>query len=261
MKEVNKDNTIVFAVGIVALLLVGFFAATLMVPKLPDEIKVTTGSPAELQRTLSANGTVEKMISPDQAEIYLSVETLATTASISQEDNAKISEQVRMALKSAGVKEAQIETTYYTVQEQFEWESNWSKQVSKGFKTTNSIKVTITNLTKTGSVVDAAVSAGANRVSSIQFTLSKEAQESAKQQALTDAAKMAKTKAQSIASGLGVNLREVKSISENSYYYAPNYRNYSYDMAVGSSEAKAETPITPSDVSVSATVSVVYELE
>lgn len=260
MKEGN-NNTIVFAIGIVALLLVGFFAATLMAPKLPDEIKVTTGSQEELQRTLSATGTVEKLVSPDQAEINLSIETLASTASVSQEDNAKIAEQVRIALRNAGVKESQIETTYYGVNEQFEWEASWSKQVSKGFKTTNSIKVTLTDLTKTGSVVDAAVSAGANRVSSIQFTLSKEAQETAKQNALTDAAKMAKTKAQSIASGLGVSLGKVSNISENSYYYAPNYRNYDMAMSAGAESVKVETPITPSDVSVSATVSVVYEIE
>ncbi|NMA44814.1 MAG: SIMPL domain-containing protein [Candidatus Diapherotrites archaeon] len=258
MKE--KNNTIVLAIGIVALLLVGFFAATLMVPKLPDEIKVTTGSPEELQRTLSANGTVEKLVSPDQAEIYLSVETLANTASVSQENNAKLAEQVRTALKNAGVKDSEIETTYYTVNEEFEWEENWTKKVSKGFRTTNSIKITIKNLTKTGSIVDAAVSAGANRVSNIQFTLSKEAQERAKQEALTDAAKMAKTKAQSIASGLGVTLGKVNSITENAYYYTPNYRNY--DMAMNAiTESKAETPITPGDVSVSATVSVIYEIE
>ncbi len=70
---------------------------------------------------------------------------------------------------------------------------------------------------------------------------------------------MAKTKAQSMASGLGITLGEVQSVSENSYYYTPNYRSYDM-MAVGASEAKAETPVSPSDVSVSATVNVVYEL-
>ena len=262
MKEKSESkNMAFFAIGIVALVLVGFFAANIMSPQLPDSIKVITGNEESLQRTLSTTGTVEKLVSPDQAEIYLSVETLESTATVSQAENATISEQVRTALKNAGVTDAQIETTYYTVQEQFSWEENWSKQVSTGFKTTNSIKVTITDLTKTGSVVDAAVLAGANNVSNIQFTLSKVAQSNAKQLALTEAAEMAKTKAQSIANGLGVSLGEISSINENSYYYTPNYRNYDMAMSAGAmEEIKIETPISPSDVSISATVNVVYKL-
>ncbi len=262
MKERSENNNMAFfAIGIVALLLVGFFAANIMSSQLPDSIKVITGNETDLQRTLSTTGTVEKLFSPDQVEIYLSVETLESTATVSQAKNATISEQVRTALRNAGVTNSQIETTNYGVMEEFEWEANWSKQVSKGFRTTNSIKITLTDLTKSGSVIDAGVTAGANRVSNIEFTLSKTAQENAKMLALKEAAEMAKSKAQSIASGLGVSLGEVNSISENSYYYAPNYRNYDMAMSVGVMEdTKIQTPITPSDVTVSATVSVIYKL-
>jgi uncharacterized protein YggE len=77
---------------------------------------------------------------------------------------------------------------------------------------------------------------------------------------LLDAAKMGRTKAESIASGLGVTLGEVKTISENYYYYTPNYRNYDYAMSAGA-EKSVTTPISPSDVSISATVNVTFELK
>lgn len=259
----EKNNNVIFlSLGIIVVLLLGMFSANLMMNnKEPSTINVITGNAEEFIRTLSANGSVEKMVSPDQAEIYLSVETLNKLATTSQEENATISDAVRKALKLAGVYDAQIETTSYTVQEQYAWDSSLQKSVSKGYKTTNAIKITTDDITRSGKIVDAAINAGATRVSNISFTLSKEKQETVKQEALIDAAKMAKTKAQNIATGLGIELGKVKNVSESYNYYTPNYRDYSYAMASDSMEAKIDTPISPSDVSVTANVSVTYELK
>lgn len=258
----EKNNNFVFlSIGIIAVLLLGMFSANLMMNnKEPSTINVVTGNADELIRTLSANGTVEKMVAPDQAEIYLAVETLDKSATVSQEQNATTSEAVRKALKLAGVYDAQIETTSYTVQEYYEWDNYTQKSVSKGYKTTNAIKVTTDDIALTGKIVDAAVKAGANNVNNISFTLSKEKQETVKQEALIDAAKMAKTKAQNIAAGLGIELGEVKTVSENYNYYLPNYRNYEYATS-SDSAGKVSTPISPSDVSINATVNVTYELK
>jgi len=259
--EKCEHKPIGLVIGAVLLLLVGFLAAGVILDEKTDTINVITGEAQEFQKTLSTSGTVEKMISPDQAEIFLSVETLNKSANVSQTTNATTSDAVRTALKAAGVSDKQIQTTSYTVQEQYEWSSSMQKSISVGYKTTNSIKVTITDLTKTGNIIDAAVNAGANRVSNISFTLSKEKQEIVKQEALLDAAKMSRTKAQSIASGLGVTLGDVKTISENYYYYTPNSRNYDYALSSEAMEAKIDTPISPSDVSISATVNVTFELK
>lgn len=257
----EKNNNMVFlSLGIIAVLLLGVFSANLLLAdKTPSTINVVTGTADELARTLSANGTVEKMVAPDQVEIYLAVETLDKSATVSQTENATITESVINALKTAGVTAKEIQTTNYSVQEQWEWNGTLQKSVSVGYKTTNAIKVTLKDLTKTGTITDVAVSAGANRVDAISFTLSKEKQEAEKQIALTEAAQAAKIKATAIASGLGVELGNIKTVTESYNYYTPNYRMYDTVMSDGAE--KSTTSISPSDVSISANVSVTYELK
>ncbi|MFH1256873.1 MAG: SIMPL domain-containing protein [Candidatus Diapherotrites archaeon] len=211
------------------------------------------------KRLLSVSGTITKTAAPDEALIYLSIETLDKSASKSQSDNAVLAGKVMTALKNAGIAEDDIETTSYNLSEDFEYNSTLRKSESVGYRTTNSIQVTVKDLSKTGSVIDAAVQAGANRVSGVTFALSKAVEAQLKTQALQEAAANAKVKAQSIASGLGIGVGQVFSASESSNYVVPMYRNYALD-AVAEGAASAPTPITPGDIEYSATVSVQFEI-
>jgi len=210
------------------------------------------------KRLISVTGTVSKTAAPDKAEIILSVETLDKSAAKSQSDNAELSQKVRDALKAAGVDDADIKTSSYNLYEDFQWNESLRKSESIGFKTVNSIQVTVKDLSKTGSVIDAAVQAGANSVSSVSFSLNKQGELELRNAALQEAAANAKTKAQNIATGLGISVGQVFSASESSNYYTPVYR--SYDMAAGVAES-ATTPITPGDVEYSVSVSVQFEIQ
>ncbi|HPM85747.1 MAG TPA: SIMPL domain-containing protein [archaeon] len=220
---------------------------------------VVTSDPAADVKTLSVSGSVTKMVTPDKVDIVLSVETLDDLANKSQSDNAILADKVRTALLNAGVASSEVKTISYSVNEEYEWNDVLRKSEPKGYKTINQIQVTLKDITKAGSVVDVAVNAGANRVSSISFGLSKEKELEVRKTALSEASSTAKAKADSIVQGLNVTLGKVYSISENSYYYTPvNYRDY--DMAVGVVEEKASTPITAGDVEVTASVAVQFEL-
>ncbi len=254
MTKENNNNILLIVAGLIVVIMIVAFAGLSMQPK---EVNVyNTGE--ENLNLLSVNSTVTKNYQPDRAEIVISVETLDKNAQISQRDNAGKAENVINALKENGIKDSEIETISYSVREEYEWNDFERKSISVGYKTNNTIKITLTDLTITGKVVDVAVSAGANNVSNIAFTLSEVAQQEAKNQALKEAAEFAKIKANSIAQGLGVSVGKVHSISENSYYYTPNY--YSYDAVLKSSEAGSQTPISTSDVSVTATVTVQFEI-
>jgi uncharacterized protein len=251
-KEMHKNPSTILLVVIIILAL-GFLIGS----SLPQEISVyNTGE--ENLNLLGVTSTITKDFEADRAEIVFAVETLDDLAQVSQEENAEITEKVMLALKNAGVKDSEIETMNYSVREEYEWDYKIEKRISKGFRTTNSIKVTLSNLDISGKVVDLAVDAGVNNVSSIAFTLSKEAQQEAKELALKEASQYARTKANNIASGLGIVVGKVHSVSESTYYYTPNYYNYSMDSAAKSEGA--ETPISPGDVSVSATVTVQFEI-
>lgn len=214
-----------------------------------------------ITRLISVSGTITKTIAPDQALIVLSVETLDKSASKSQSDNAELATKVREALKNAGIEEKDIKTSSYNLQEEFQWNETLRKSESIGYKTTNSIRITVNDLTKTGSLIDAAVQAGANRVNSVSFTLSQAKEDELRVSALTEAAANAKTRAQNIATGLGITVGQVYSASENSNYYTPYY-NIDYAMEKSSlGGAAATTPITPGDIEFTATVSVQFEIQ
>ncbi len=254
-KEKNFLGIGVLFVGVIIVLLVGVIAGTMVNP---SSIEVFSSETKEY-RTINVSGTVTKNVSPDKAEIVLSAQTIDVSAQDSQSQNAVISEQIRNALKNIGLSDKSIQTVNYYVGEERQWNSKNGKYDIIGFRTTNTIKITLTDLSITGKVVDAAVSAGANDVSSIAFTLSDEKQLQMKNEALREASQAAKQKAQSITSSINVVLGQVKTINENAYYYTPNYVTYS--AMEDSSMKSAETPINPSDVSVTATVNIEFELQ
>lgn len=252
----------VIAIGVLvtAILLVLAFTAGMGMVKESKVIVSTDGTNPDL-KTLSVSGSVTKMVAPDKVDIVLSVETLDKSAQKSQSDNAVLADKVKGSLESLSSVRAEVKTLSYSVNEEFEWNDLTKKSESIGYRTVNQIQVTLkgADVARTGSIIDVAVEAGANRVSGITFGLTDARELDIRKDALTEASTVAKEKAASIASGLSVAVGKVHSISESSFYYTPNYR--SYDAAAGSvSEAKVSTPISAGEIEVNATVSVSFEI-
>jgi uncharacterized protein YggE len=200
------------------------------------------------------------MVTPDKVDIVLSVETLDDLANKSQSDNAVLADGVRSALLNIGVSSSEIKTISYSVNQEYVWNDTLKRSEPKGYRTVNQIQITLKDTSRAGEVVDAAVSAGANRVSKISFGLSREKELEVRKNALSEASGNAKAKADSIAQGLNLTLGKVYSVSENSYYYTPvSYRDY--DMALGVvNEKSVTTPISAGDIEVTASVSVQFEI-
>ena len=251
----------VLVVLVAAILLAVAFTAGQIYTK--DSNIVISGNGANLDtKTLNVSGSVTKNVSPDKVDIVLSVETLDLSAQKSQSDNATIADKVKNAISSLNSVQSEIKTLSYSENEEFQWNDLTKKSESIGYRTINQIQVTLKGdyLTRAGTVIDVAVKAGANSVSSISFGLTDAKELEVRKQALNEASAVAKTKAQSIADGLGITFGKVQSISESSFYYTPNYKSYDNVMAAGSSSAQAPTPISAGDVEVSASVNVNFEI-
>jgi uncharacterized protein YggE len=293
----NNQNWILAAGGLAALAVVLVVAATLVMPSQQDinapaftgrngsftqsKNIQTIGNPVspgsdgaiffaddgtgQSRRLLSVSGAVTKAVSPDQASVVLSVETLDASAKTSQSKNAQTTTDVINALKAAGFTDREIKTVGYSLNEEFQWNDITKKSDSTGFRTSNRIQVTLSDITKVGTVIDAATQAGANSVEAVSFSLSNTKETELRTQALGEAAQNARSKAQSIATGLGVSIGSVFSASENSSYATPYYYyNKAYDSRMmGTSEGapSPQTPISAGDVEFSATVSVQFEIQ
>lgn len=254
-----------WAVALVVLvalvLLVGAFMAGQFYSK-DQNIVVSSNGSGINDKTLNVSGSVTKYVTPDKVDIVLAVETLDPSAQKSQSDNATIADKVKTTLSSLNSVRAVVKTLSYSEDQQFDWNDLSKKSEPAGYKTINQIQVTLTgdDISRAGSIIDLAVQSGANSVSSISFGLTDSKELEVRKQALTEASSVAKTKADSIAQGLGITFGKVSSVSESSFYYTPNYKTFDTSMASGSAASQAPTPISAGDVEVSASVNVNFEI-
>ena len=245
MKRKNKSN-----------LVIGILVAAVVVLALSF---VFFGGRSGVEReTIAATGRASVDVMPDEANVFVRIETLSESADESKNENSKISDDVLYALYKIGIDKDDIGTEQFNIYPEYTWEDR--KRELKGYKTINVLKVKTIDFGDVGKIVDAAVDAGANGIDRISFDLSEDKQTEMKKEALTKATKDARGKAEAIAQGLDAKLGKVVSISESSYGYMP-YRFYEAEMGVAALEEKVETTILPKELEVTAVVNVVFKIK
>jgi len=120
----------------------------------------------------------------------------------------------------------------------------------------NTVTVTVRDLENVGSVLDAAVQAGANNINGIQFDIAD--REAAQQQAMTAAMENAQARAEVLAESAGVQLGDILSLQSYLGSSTPVPYGKGYDMAV--QEAAMSVPVSPGEMQIMVDVSVVYEI-
>lgn len=237
----KMDTKIIVAIIVAGILLVGGY--------------LYLNSGAEV----SAFGTSNIKVTPDEVSVYLNAEANAESAQMAQAKQNVISDSILNELIKLGIDRKDIQTQSIQVYEDYSWESG--KRTFKGYKASQQFVVKSDNFALTGQIVDSAVNAGA-LVSGINFELSQEKQNEYKKQALEEASKDARSKAKATAEGLGKGLGRLVEVQSQDFGYSPwaYYSNAQMD-AVGNIEAqKAASNIVPSDRDVTASVSVRYKV-
>lgn len=207
------------------------------------------------ESTIAVSGTARVAASPDRAEMMIAVETRADTAKKAQQQNADLSTKVIDAIKRAGVPQNSIETASFNLYPLYDYNTEGSQPRITGYTASHSLSVKTDDAEKASEVIDAAVNAGANRVDTIQFTLTDQRRDKVYRGVLGDATLDAQAKAKAIAETLQVKIRGVRSVTTD-YAFTPIY------MAAPEVAMKsADSSFVPANVDVSATVNVVYEIE
>jgi uncharacterized protein YggE len=218
---------------------------------------------------ISVSATSSTKVAPDLLNVQLRVQTESSNAKQAQQDNAQVASDLMSRLKALGVKDEDIQTVSYSVDpvydSTYKCDNNGQNcrytSTLTGYRASHSLNVRLTDLTKGGDVIDAAAMAGTNQtfVDYVQFTLKDETRRSIEKSLLQNASTEAKSKAQGIATGLGVSVGKVLSVSESFSYPVPYYKNYY--LAAGEAAAPApSTELAPGQVDVSATVSAAFEV-
>ena len=114
----------------------------------------------------------------------------------------------------------------------------------------------IRDLENIGSVLDAAVQAGANNIFGIQFDV--EDREAAQQQAMTAAMANAQARAEVLAEAAGVEIGDILSLQTYLGSSSPIPYGGAYDMMA--EQAAMAVPVSPGQMQIMVDVSVVYEI-
>ena len=208
------------------------------------------------RRTMSVSGEGKITSAPDEVKIHARVETENPKAFEAQQQNAEIIARVRAALTGLGVGEDKIESTSFSVYPKYRYTG--SESILTGYKATHSLEINLGNrIDDAGKVIDAVGGAGA-LISGIQFGLSPEKQVELKKQALAMAGKDVLEQANVLAGSLNVRVKQLLTASVGATYTPyPRYRDY----AVSAGAEAAPTQISPGELTVTASVSAVFEIE
>jgi hypothetical protein len=209
------------------------------------------------KRTLSVTGNGKADAAPDVAYLTLSVETLAKNASQAVKDNAVTTNKVIQVIKAKLGKNDKVSTAGYSLAPVYEYNNQTNKSEFKGYRASNRIIVEAHNLKEIGVIIDATAEAGLNNIESLSFDTTK--RDEFRRQALTQAVNDAKTTAETLAKAAGVKITRILQLSPSFDYPVPVYRDYA--LAKEAVPAAPPTPIEPGDISVSASVNIVFEIE
>ena len=218
-----------------------------------NRIVVEMGDNVVTANTLTVTATGSVSVMPDVAYITAGVMTQRTDMTDAQSDNKDIMNGLWDALKAAGLTEDDMRTTDYSAYPMYDYSNG--KDVITGYQVTNTVQLTITDIDRVGEFLDIAAENGANTRYSIRFALQDE--DAYYNEALADAMANAKGKADAIAQAGGYSIVTTRAITEGSSYYVPMVQ-YAVDE---SEDASGATPITTSELDVSASITVVYEFE
>ena len=205
---------------------------------------------------LVVTGEAEVKMAPDSAIFQIGVETRAQTLEEAREANAAAMKRVQDRLIAAGADPKTLQTQGFNVQPEWRYDEESHSRVLVGYWVTHTLTVTVTDLAQLGALLDAAMAEGANRVYGPTFAVRDT--EALEAEALKEAVRKARAKAQVLAEASGTFLKGIVEIRESvSAPYAP-YARAAY-AALDAAES-VTTSIAPGEVTISASVTITFEI-
>jgi uncharacterized protein YggE len=202
------------------------------------------------QITVTGEGSVEG--APDIAVLSLGVTTEAATAAEAMAANTAAMAALLERLRSAGIAERDLQTANLSLNPNWTGYDGKSPPEITGYAAVNQLTVRIRALDTLGSVLDTAISDGANTLNGLSFGLTdpRLGMDRARVAAVADA----RAKAELLVQAAGVGLGRIVSISESGGYAQPA------QMMKSSLASDSAIPVAGGEVSTAASVTMVFEI-
>jgi len=163
------------------------------------------------EHTITVVGEGEVSALPDIAIVQLGVQVYDADVQVATQRAAEDMEAVLAALKEAGVADNDIETSYYNLYVERPYGPEGPTDEVR-YQVSNTVQVTIRDLTKLTEILGLAIEAGANNINSVSFDISDPAE--LRVQARREAVEDAKATAEELATLNEVELGQVVEVSE-----------------------------------------------
>jgi uncharacterized protein YggE len=204
--------------------------------------------------TLSGEGAVKA--APDEAQLSAGVVTEAKTAAVALSANSQAMNAVFATLKRLGIPEKAMQTANFSVTPQYQAThgGNGPQRIAD-YEVSNTVFVTIDDLSRLGPALDALVASGSNALGDISFAIRdpKPLLDKARAAAMKDAL----ARAQVYTQAAGVQLGPIVSIGESG---GEEPRPMS-GVAPRAMMAMAPPPVAAGQMTVTATVNVTFEIK
>jgi len=204
--------------------------------------------------TVEVYGSATIEAEPDVAYINIGVNTEDKDPSAAQKLNKVKMDKIIKALKAEGLTDEELKTLNYSIRKNYNYPNEGERE--EYYTVSNTLKITINDLSTVGRIIDVSSNAGANNINNIQFSIKDDSEYY--NEALKLAMESAKGKAESIMSTFNVTPSNPKSVIEISSNVGIT-RSADVMMEAKVAYDSVETPIQSGDISIMARVKVIYE--
>lgn len=229
-------------------------------------LAVLLAGPARAQdvpddRAVRVSGEATVRVAPDQATVRFGIVSRAETAEDARSQNATAARNAMNAVRELGVPEEKMRMETLQLRPRREYNPETQTHEEKGYEAIRLVVVEVEDLEQLPSLVTRVVQRGANRLEGIEYGLRDRT--AARNDALRQAARAARDKAELLATTLGVALGPVQAISEESFGFdAPSARlEMQYAKTAGADAAPEPDAYAAGEIEVRATVQVTFSLQ
>jgi uncharacterized protein YggE len=231
---------------------------------IPLTLATALSAPAFAAGSMQITGHGEVMATPDTAYVTSGVTSQRVTAKEALDANNADMKALIDTLKAAGIDAIDIQTSGFSVNPNYVYsdarDANGYQLPPKvvGYTVYNGVTVVVRELANLGSVLDQAVTVGANQISGVTFSVDdpKELYNQARKAAFGDA----HNKAELYAEAAGVELGALSLISELTGYNAPP-QPYMFKAEAAMASDRSVVPVEVGQLTFSIDVNVSWELE
>lgn len=228
---------------------------------------VQAGSTQAVQRTIQVSASDSVKVSPDMAELSLTICPQGATAQEAQAQAASELDALKAALAALGIDEKNIVASQVSIYARYDWSDYVEKIV--GYQA--SIDITLRELTidQANSAIPAIAGIEDTTLDGTRFYVS--TYDERYQEALVSALQVAQAKAQVLAQAAGAQLGAVANVCEDydsqEYRYSSVQAKSEADTMAVAEAAAADTGagnssdmLNPGEIEIKASISVTYEL-